>query len=67
MKTEIKDNQLFVETNIYQSNNGAIWLNWGNTVIKLEKDYADGIAKDIPDFDQDNYIKYYSSPIKEIR
>lgn len=60
MKLKIKDNQLFVETNIYQASNGAVWLNWSNTVIKLEKDYADSVAWDIPDFNQDDYNKYYS-------
>jgi hypothetical protein len=59
MKIKVKDNQLLVETNIYQAKNGAIYLDWGNTVIKLEKDYADNVARDIPDFNQEDYIKYY--------
>jgi hypothetical protein len=60
MKLRIKNSQLFVETNVYQAKNGAIYLNWGNTVIKLDKDYADNLAYEIPDFDLESYKKYYS-------
>jgi hypothetical protein len=60
MRLKVKDGQLLVETNIYQAGNGAVYLNWSNTVIKLEKDFADSIAYDIPGFDIDSYNKYYT-------
>lgn len=59
MKIKQIDGQLIIETNIYQAGNGAVYINWGNTVIKLEEDYADSIARDIPDFDNDAYNNYY--------
>lgn len=59
MKIKIKDNQLVVETIIYQAKNGAVYIDWGNTVIKLEKEYAENVAYDIPDFNQEDFNKYY--------
>ncbi len=55
-----KNNQLEVSTIVYQAKNGGIFLDWGNTVIKLDKDYADNLAYDIPDFNQDDYNNFYS-------
>lgn len=60
MKLKIKDNQLVVQTILFQARNGGIYLDWGNTVIKLEKDFADNIARDIPDFSPDDYNTFYS-------
>jgi hypothetical protein len=61
MKTKVINNgSLEISTIAYQAKNGGIFLDWGNTVIKLEKDYADNIAYDIPDFDHDQYNKFYS-------
>ena len=60
MKIKIKNEQLIIEINAYQAKNGAVYLDWGNTVIKLEKDYADNIARDIPDFDNEAYNNYYN-------
>lgn len=59
MKKKEKNGQLIVETNAYQAKNGGIFLDWGNTVIKLEKDYAENICYDIPDFNVDDYRKFY--------
>ena len=60
MKIKAKDGILEVTTNVYQAKNGAIFINWANTVIKLTKDEAEGIARDIPDFNQDDFIRYYN-------
>ena len=60
MKIKEKNGQLEITTSIYQGRNGAIYLNWGNKTIKLEKDYADTIARDIPDFDNEQYNKFYN-------
>lgn len=59
MKIKLKDGQLNIETIAYQAKNGAVYLDWGNTVIKLEKDYAENICYDIPEFDIDAFNKYY--------
>jgi len=61
MKLKVKDGILEITTNVYQVKTGAIFINWGNTVIKLTKDEAEGIARDIPDFNQDDFIGYYYS------
>jgi urocanate hydratase len=58
-KKVINNGSVQVTTFVYQARNGALFLDWGNTVIKLEKDYADNIAYDIPDFDVDQYNKFY--------
>jgi hypothetical protein len=54
-----KENQLEIKTIAYQAKNGGIFLDWGNTVIKLEKMYADNIAYDIPDFNLEDYNNFY--------
>ena len=59
MQLKEKDNLLLVETNVYQGRNGAVYLNWGDTVIELSKDAADNIARDIPDFEQESYNNHY--------
>lgn len=59
MKKKLKNGLLVIETNAFQAKNGCIFLNWGNTVIKLSKDDAENIAYDIPDFDIDDFKKYY--------
>jgi hypothetical protein len=59
MRKQIENSQLVIKTNAYQAKNGGIFLDWGNTVIKLEKMYADNIAYDVPDFDVDSYNKHY--------
>ena len=59
MRLKYKEDSLIIETKVYQAKNGAVYLDWGNTVIKLEKDYADSIAYSIPDFDVDDYKNYY--------
>lgn len=59
MKLKVKNGQLVIETIAYQAKNGAVFLDFGNTVIKLEKDYARIIAYEIPNFNKEDYIKYY--------
>jgi hypothetical protein len=61
MNIKEKNNQLIVETVIYQAKNGSVYLDWGNTVIKLSKDDAESICFDIPDFDVDDFNRYYSN------
>jgi hypothetical protein len=51
---------LEITTEVYQATNGGLFLNWGNTSIKLEKEYAENIAYDIPNFDVDLFNEYYS-------
>lgn len=48
-----------ITTEVYQARNGGIFMNWGNTIIKLGKDDADIIARDIPNFDNEQYNKFY--------
>ena len=59
MKIKEYNGVLKIDTTVHQAKNGGIFMDWGNTVIKLEKFYADNIARDIPDFDQEQYIKFY--------
>lgn len=49
MKIKVNDNKLVLETIIYQAKNGAVFIDWGNTGIKLSKDDASSIAYDIPE------------------
>lgn len=60
MKLKVKDGQLEVTTNVYQAKNGAVYLDWGNTVIKLGKDDAENLCYEIPDFSVDDFKKFYS-------
>lgn len=50
---------LNVTTEIYQAKNGAVFMNFGRTIIKLERDQADIVAYDIPDFSVDDFNNYY--------
>ena len=59
MKTNTNHGQLVVETYVFQTKNGAVHIDWGNTTIKLGKDDASIIAYEIPDFDIDAFNKYY--------
>lgn len=60
MKLKInKSGMLEITTTIYQAKNGAVYLDLGNTVLKLDKDYADRFSYEIPDFDHDQYSNYY--------
>ena len=34
-------------------------MNWGFGAMLLEKKYADDIARDIPDFSEDDYNNFY--------
>jgi hypothetical protein len=54
-----------ITTEIYQAKNGGIFMNFGNTVIKLSKDDAEIVAYDIPNFDLEQYKKFYNLSIKE--
>ena len=51
---------LEVTTEVYQARNGGIFLNWGNTVIKLSKDDAEVVADSIPEIDREQYSKHYT-------
>ena len=53
--------QLDITTFAFQGKNGGIYLDWGHTVIRLEKENAESIARDVPDFDQDKYILFYGT------
>jgi urocanate hydratase len=59
MKLKTKEGKLLVETWVYQAKNGAIYLDWGNTVIKLKKDDTHQVAYDIPEFNHEDYLNYY--------
>lgn len=61
MKITTKNNQLQVTTIAYQAKNGAVYLDWGNTVIKLSKDDAQNIAYDIPEFSVDDFNNFYKN------
>lgn len=61
MRIKEKHGRLFIDTDIYQACNGAIFMNWGNTVMKLEKDYAEYVAYDIPNFSVEDFNKYYKN------
>jgi len=54
-----------ITTEVFQACNGAIFLNWKNTKIKLEKDDASIIANDIKNFSIENFNNYYSNKIIE--
>lgn len=59
MRIKEKGDMLEITTEVYQAKNGGIFLNWGNTIIKLSKDDAEVIADDIPHIDRDLYQNYY--------
>lgn len=59
MKYKVKEGELIVETTIFQGRNGAIFLDWGNTTIKLDREQSSAIAYDIPNFNVDDYNRYY--------
>lgn len=52
---------LEITTTVYQVKNGAVYMDLGNTVLKLDKDYADRFCYEIPDFDLDMYTSYYTT------
>ena len=60
MKIKVNDNKLVLETIIYQAKNGAVFIDWGNTGIKLSKDDASSIAYDIPDFNVEDFNNHYN-------
>lgn len=59
MKTKVINGMLQITTNIYQTKRGALFVDFGNTVIRLDKDQANIVAYDIPDLNHDDYISYY--------
>lgn len=61
MKIKEKGDMLEVTTEVYQAKNGGIFVNWGNTVIKLSKDDAEVIADSIPEIDREKYNEHYGS------
>lgn len=60
MKLKINNGTLEIKTTAYQARNGFIFLDWGNTVIRLEKMYAEIIANEIPELDREAYKKAYN-------
>ena len=65
MKLKTKNGMLFVETRIYQAGNGAVFLDWANSVIKLSRDHSDRVAYDIPDFDVEKWNEYYNKKTEQ--
>lgn len=61
MKKTHKEGMLHITTEVYQAKNGGIFMNWGNTVIKLSKDDAEIVAYDIPDFDINSFKIHYAA------
>lgn len=61
MKLKVKDGVLKIETTIFQGRTGGVFLDFGNTVIKLEKMYAEIVARDIPDFNNEDFNNFYSN------
>ncbi len=59
MKIKVNGDMLNITTEVYQAKNGGIFMNWGNTVIKLSKDDAEVVADDIPNIDRDAFVKFY--------
>lgn len=59
MKIKEKNGMLEITTDIFQAKNGGVFMNFGNGVIKIDKFYADIIARDIPEFDEEQYHKFY--------
>ena len=61
MRIKIKDNQLFITTKVYQGRTGMVFLDFGNTVIKLDKDQANIVADDLrgTEFSEEDFNKYY--------
>ena len=64
MKIEEKNGMLEITTSVYQAKSGAIFINWGKHIIELNQEQAEVIAEDILEFDQKDYIKYYTNIIK---
>lgn len=60
MKLKEKDWMLIIETNAFQWKNWWIYLNWGWSSMLLWKPQADTICFECPDFDPDEYIKFYN-------
>lgn len=59
MKLKVKNGMLQITTNLYQTKRGSIFVDFGSTVIRLDKDQASIVAYDIPDLNHDDYISYY--------
>lgn len=60
MKLKTTETELIITTNIYQSRDGAIRINFGGSSIVLEKERAGEVAFDIPEFDVESFNKFYS-------
>ncbi len=61
MRITEKNGMLKIETEIYQARNGSLVMNFGNKIIILEEKIADIIARDVPDFDEILYHKFYNA------
>jgi hypothetical protein len=61
MRMKEKGDMLEVTTEVYQAKNGGIFINWGNTVIKLSKDDAEVVADSIPNIDREAYSSHYQT------
>lgn len=59
MKYSVVDGQLEIKTTVYQGRNGCIYIDWGNQQIALERYPAEQVAIDIPDFNHDDFKKFY--------
>ena len=59
MRIQLNNGVLRIDTFVFQGKNGAIYLDWGHKRILLEKEYAESIAYDIPDFNIDDYNRFY--------
>jgi len=61
MRIELKEDLLEIKTTVYQAKSGGVYMNWGFGAMLLEKKYADNIARDIPDFSEDDYNLFYKN------
>lgn len=61
MRIKVKGDLLEVTTEVFQARNGAVFMNWGNTVIKLSEDDANVVADDVPGIDREAYVNYYKN------
>ena len=55
----IKGQMTTIETEMYQSKNGSLRLNFANGTIEIPYTLAEQVAHDIDDFSIEDYNNYY--------
>jgi len=60
IKPNLENSNIEISSEVYQARDGSFRLNWGKEVILLNKQEAEIITWDMPDFDQEKYNEFYN-------